>query len=143
MIAHPGVRRLQPTWLLALALAGCSFTTEPAGEVADVRGSWQYSGEQTAPVLTLEGTLNIAAQSGDMVSGQLSWEERDPGGGTLVRGGPVSGRVIGTTDVDFDVLLAGTERRHVGRITRDTIRGAWVEVSSGRNGEFLAVRGAP
>lgn len=135
-------RRLRLALLLPFAVA-CSFSTEPAGEVADLLGTWQYSGEQSAPALTLEGTLSIAAQSGDILSGQLSWEEHDAGGGMVLRGGPVSGRVIGTTDVDFDVLLAGTERRHVGRITGDTIRGAWVEVANGRSGEFLAVRGAP
>lgn len=142
MRRRPRGRPRWPALLLPFAVA-CAFSTEPAGEVADVVGSWQYSGDQTAPALTLEGTLSIAAQSGEMVSGQLSWEEQAPGGGVVLRGGPVSGRVIGTSDIDFDVLLAGTERRHVGRISGDTIRGAWVEVASGRNGEFLAVRGTP
>jgi hypothetical protein len=138
-------RRFGPRALAAVVVLsiGCSLATEPSGEVADVLGDWQYSGDQTAPALTLEGTLSIQNQAGENVSGQLSWQESDGGGVIRSVGGPVSGRVIETTDIDFDVLLSGTERRHVGRIIGDTIRGAWVEVSSGRSGEFLAVRGAP
>jgi hypothetical protein len=140
------VRRLR--WPLRLAAAallatGCSLATDPVGEVADLRGTWRYSGDQTAPALTLEGTLTITAQSADVISGQLSWQEQAAGGGTRTDGGPVSGRVIETTDVDFDVILGAVERRHVGRITGDTVRGAWIELTSGKSGNFLAIRGLP
>ena len=123
--------------------AGCSFATDPSGEVAQVRGTWHYSGDQSAPALTLDGTLIITAQTNDLVSGQISWQEQEVGGGMRTDGGPVSGRVIESTDIDFDVLRSGTERRHVGRITADTIRGAWIEISSGRSGNFLAVKDQP
>jgi len=136
------VRRLALLAPLALS-TGCSFATDPQEEVADVRGTWHYSGDQAAPALTLEGTLTINAQTADVIAGQLSWQEQDPGGGTRVDGGPVSGRVIGLADVDFDVLLPGSERRHVGRISGDSIRGAWIDLLSGRSGEFLAVRSTP
>ncbi len=108
-----------------------------------MRGTWHYSGDQAAPALTLDGTLIISSQAQDVVSGQVSWTEQEVGGGTRVDGGPVSGRVIERSDIDFDVLRAGTERRHVGRITGDTIRGAWVELTSGRSGNFLAVKSTP
>jgi hypothetical protein len=140
------VRSRRRAWLLVaglVALAGCDLSTGPEGEVADVTGSWSYSGEQSAPSLTLEGTLVLASQSGAVIGGQLNWEEHDPQGGVRLDGGPVSGRVIGLADVDFDVLLPGGERRHVGRISADTIRGAWIQTSTGTSGEFLAVRGAP
>jgi hypothetical protein len=127
----------------ALIACGCSFPTDPAGEVADVRGTWHYSGDQAAPALTLDGTLLISTQRDDVISGQLSWQEQGVAGGVRSDGGPVSGRVIEDSDVDFDVLLAATERRHVGRIVGDTIRGAWIEVSSGRSGNFVAVKAAP
>lgn len=126
-----------------LAVAGCDLATEADGPVANVVGSWRYSGQQTAPSLTLEGTLVIGSQSGGVVNGQLTWEERDVQGGLVLDGGPVSGRVIGLEDIDFDVLRTGGDRRHVGRITADTIRGAWIETSSGASGEFLAIREAP
>jgi hypothetical protein len=126
-----------------LIACGCSFPTDPAGAVADVRGTWHYSGDQAAPALTLDGTLLISTQRDDVIGGQLSWQEQGVAGGVRSDGGPVSGRVIEDSDVDFDVLLAATERRHVGRITGDTIRGAWIEVSSGRSGNFVAVKAAP
>lgn len=131
------------TTVVLVVATACSFATGPSGAVADVRGTWHYSGDQAAPALTLDGTMIINSQALDLVSGQVSWTEQEVGGGTRVDGGPVSGRVIEQSDVDFDVLRSGTERRHVGRITGDTIRGAWVELSSGRSGNFLAVKLQP
>ncbi len=130
-------------WAGASAAGACVTTTDPSADVADLRGTWHYSGEQTAPALAMDGTLVIESQSGALITGRLSWEEQAVGGGPRIDGGAVTGRVIDHSDVDFDVLVAGDERRHVGRLTADTIRGAWVQVSSGRSGEFVAVRGAP
>lgn len=129
--------------LALLTIAACSGPTDPAGEVANVRGTWQYSGDQAAPALTLEGTLLINTQDHDVIGGQLSWQEQGAAGGVRSDGGAVTGRVIEDTDIDFDVLMAAAERRHVGRITGDTIRGAWIEVSSGRSGNFIAVKAVP
>ena len=139
------MRTLRVAAALALLFlgVGCDLSTSPNGDVADLEGTWQYSGDQAAPSLTLGGTLLIQSQSGDVVSGQLSWVEADGLGGSLSRGGAVSGLVIETTDVDFDVILPGGNRRHVGSIAGDTIRGAWLEVVSGKSGTFLAVRGTP
>lgn len=128
---------------LLLALAGCVSSTGSSGDVADVRGTWAYDGSQAAPALTLEGSLVISGQQADVVSGQLTWEERDAVGGTRLDGGPVSGRVIERSDVDFDVLLPGGSRRHVARLTADTMRGTWVQLSTGATGSFSAVRGGP
>jgi hypothetical protein len=128
---------------LLVAAAGCNLATEADGPVANVKGSWHYTGQQTAPSLTLEGTLVIGPQAGDVVNGQLTWEERDALGGLVLDGGPVSGRVIALEDIDFDVLRSGGDRRHVGRIAGDTIRGAWIQTSSGASGEFLAIRETP
>jgi hypothetical protein len=127
----------------ALAFCACAQSTDATTDVADLRGTWRFTGDQTAPALTMAGTLVIESQSGDMVTGRLTWEEQAVGGGTRVDGGPVTGRVIDWTDVDFDVLLSSGERRHVGRLSADTMRGAWVQLSTGSSGEFLAVRGAP
>lgn len=131
--------------VMALVTAACVGNAGPSGEVADIRGTWVYSGTQEAPALTLTGTLVIAQQTGDEISGQLSWEERDGLGQTRLDGGPVSGRVIARTDVDLDVFLPGGERRHVGHINvgADTIRGAWLQLAAGVSGAFVAVRGGP
>lgn len=139
----PGARRAVIAGAAATLIAACAATTDPSTDVADLRGTWQYSGEQTAPALTMVGSLVIEAQRGDLLTGRISWEEQAVGGGTRVDGGAVTGRVIDRSDVDFDVFLPGGERRHVARLTADTMRGAWVQLSSGRSGEFVAVRGTP
>lgn len=137
-------------WLQTAVVGGavfvsgaCTLSTEASTDVADLRGTWHFTGDQTAPALAMDGSLVIEAQSGDVVSGRLSWQEQVVGGGTRVDGGPVTGRVIDRSDVDFDVLMAGGERRHVGRLSADTMRGAWVQVSTGSSGAFVAVRGMP
>lgn len=139
----PKSRRAVLVGASAVLVAACASTTDPSTDVADLRGTWQYNGEQTAPALTMVGTLVIEAQQGALVTGRISWEEAAVGGGTRVDGGAVTGRVIDRSDVDFDVFLPGGERRHVARLTADTMRGAWVQLSSGRSGEFVAVRGTP
>jgi hypothetical protein len=58
-------------------------------------------------------------------------------------GGPISGRAIGQSDVDFDVELSSGTRRFVARLVADTISGAWVQVSNSTNGTFRAVRASP
>ena len=130
--------------LVVLALTGCTFSTAPNGPFADLRGTWTFTGQQTAPALQLSGTLVVGSQQGDLVSGQLSFEEHD-GVGTTLRAGPITGRAIDTTDVDFDLLLSNGERRHIGRISsnQDTLQGLWVQMATGTEGVFLAIRTAP
>lgn len=129
---------------VAVMLAGgCESSTGVDGDVADVRGTWAYHGVQSAPSLELTGTLVISGQDGDLVTGTLSWEERDGGGGTTAHGGAITGRVIGQDDIDFDVFAAGGVRRHVARLSETGMDGAWVQVSTGRSGEFTATRAIP
>lgn len=141
-----GRRSLPAFALLAAALllvAGCESSTGVSGDVADVRGTWEYTGVQSAPSLQLSGTLVISGQDGDLVTGSLSWEERDGVGGTTAHAGSISGRVIGQTDIDFDVFAAEGVRRHVARLGTGSMEGAWVQVSTGRSGEFVATREVP
>jgi hypothetical protein len=128
--------------LLAATLA-CDLTS-PEGDAADVRGTWQLTGTQAAPDLDLEGSFSIEEQDGQVIAGSATWNETSPGGGgvTMV-GGPISGRAIGQSDVDFDVTLSSGTRRFVARLVADTISGAWVQVSTSTNGTFRAVRGTP
>lgn len=129
--------------VLAALISGCVDAAGPTTEAADVRGSWRFTADQAAPALQLEGTLMIQSQRGDLLTGTISWEERDGSGVTRLDGGPVTGRVIDRSDVDFDVLMSGGSRRHVARLSTDTMQGSWLQVANGQSGGFRAVRGAP
>ncbi len=127
--------------LLAATLA-CDLTS-PQGDAADVRGTWQFTGTQAAPDLNLEGNFAITEQTGQAIAGSATWNETSSGGGVVMVGGPISGRAIGESDVDFDVTLPSGTRRFVARLVADTIEGAWVQVSNSTTGTFRAVRGTP
>jgi hypothetical protein len=126
-----------------LFAAGCSVPSSSSGDPADVRGEWTFTAEQVSPALTLTGTLSITSQDGDLISGTLSWQESDGAGNTRVDGGPITGRVLGDEDVDFDLLRTGGSRRHVARLLADTMEGNWLQASIGASGEFRAVRDTP
>lgn len=128
---------------LAVALAGCTLSTGPAGSARDVRGSWSYSGTQLTPLLQLEGTLSITDQSGEQVTGTMTWTEQDAVGNVVVRGGSISGTVVESTDIDFDVVLAGETRRHIALLVADTMEGVWAVTTPARSGQFRAVRQVP
>lgn len=131
---------LVPT-VVAIGLAGCVDPAGPTAMAADVRGSWRFTADQAAPPLHLEGTLVIESQRGDLITGTISWEERDGSGVIRLDGGAVTGLVIDRSDVDFDVLMSGGSRRHVARLSTDTMQGSWLQVTNGRSGAFRAVRG--
>lgn len=129
--------------LLALVAAGgCIDTTGVDGEFADLLGPWTYTAQQAAPVRQLTGTLSVNEQVADLISGSLSYTETDGLGGIAVGAGPATGRVIGSTDVDFDVQLSTVTRRHVGRFSAngDTVNGTWVALTGGLSGQFKLVR---
>lgn len=109
-----------------------------------MRGTWTYTGTQAAPARELVGTLVVSNQTGGQISGSLTWEERDGVGGVDVKSSPLSGRVIGLEDTDFDALHIDGTRRHVARISAnaDTMVGAWIATALSRNGSFRAVRSA-
>ncbi len=127
----------------ALAATGCDLASTSVEDPADVRGTWAFTGDQAVPPRDLVGTLTISDQQGDLISGTMSWEERDGGGGITLDGGAVTGRVLGPEDVDFDVIRAAGSRRFLARITADTLVGTWVELVGGRSGDFRAEREQP
>lgn len=123
--------------------AACISTTDNSGPAPDITGAWSYTGTQAAPSADLTGVVTIAAQDGELIGGSATWEESSSGGMVRLIGGQLSGRVIGTADVDFDVLLSDGTRRHVARLTADTMRGSWVQAPGGLTGQFTAVREMP
>jgi hypothetical protein len=137
-------RRVLFASLALLTLAGCALPTGTERDAADVRGEWEFTAEQVAPALTIEGVLRVERQDGDLIVGTASWEERDALGVVRLGGGAVTGRVIGETDVDFDILVGAVARRHVARLAADTMAGSWVQPGSTASGSWRAVRaGAP
>jgi hypothetical protein len=135
-----GGARVALASVLLSATAGCDFTTGPSGPVANLVGEWTLTGSQAAPAFNFAGVLEVTAQDGATISGTASWTEPDGMGGSVATGGPLSGLVIDTTDVDFDLSIDGGERRHVGRIDHDTITGVWLQSPGGKSGQFRLVR---
>ena len=127
--------------LFALAgLMGCSLPTDSNADAADLRGTWTYTGTQASPALQLTGSLVVTNQTADVIAGTLSWTETDGVTEPVLRGGPLNGTVIGSTDVDFAVTPSDGLRRHVARISGDSLVGVWVATGSGRSGTFVALR---
>jgi len=124
-----------------LAFSACALTA-PEGDAADVQGTWEFEGAQVSPALDLEGTFVVTSQNGQAIAGSATWDEAGVSGIVMVNG-PLSGRAIGQEDVDFDVTLSTGVRRFVGRLSADTISGAWVQISTSTNGTFRAVRTSP
>lgn len=148
MTVPTGIRRAARAGGVGLAMimlgaTGCTLTTSSAGDPADVQGEWTFTAEQVTPALTLTGTLSITSQDEDLISGTLTWQESDGLGNVRVDGGPITGRVLGAEDVDFDLLRTGGSRRHVARLTADTMEGNWLQASIGASGGFRAVRETP
>ena len=130
--------------VLAVGVSACTLASEAEGPFVDVVGTWSYTGTQTAPVLSFDGTMSILQQSGGDISGSLTWTERDALDNLQLRGAQIAGRVIGLEDTDFDVVIPEATRRHVARISAngDTIDGVWAAVAASRSGTFRAIRGA-
>ena len=140
MSVHRAIGRASEALTLA-ALCACISVTDGGAAAVNMAGAWQYTGTQTAPGADITGVLTVSSQDGELIGGSVSWEERTGPGATRLLSGALSGRVIGVDDVDFDVLLGDGTRRHVGRITADTIRGTWFQAEGGLTGAFTAIRG--
>lgn len=126
---------------LAAVLAACESPADEGEAPFSFLGTWDYEATQTAPgAATLTGTLVITQQSGPAFDGTLDVVET-PGSRSL--NGPVSGRVLDSSTVDFDAFLDVTARRHFGTVRGDSVQGNWVEGAGGPAGSFAAQRVAP
>lgn len=132
--------------IAALSAAACVGSTDPGKMGALVLGTWSYAGTQGSPsAAQLNGALTFSGQAGAQISGTLDVIEIGAGGLQRRLAGPVSGRTVDSTTVDFDLLLGTVSRRHVGQVRGDSITGTWLETPVGggapsASGTFRASR---
>lgn len=111
-----------------------------------VVGTWNYVATQGSPsAAQLNGSLAFSGQTGAEISGTLDVTEVDAGGASRRLDGPISGRTVDSTTLDFDLLLGDVSRRHVGQVRGDSLTGTWVEtpIDGGlpsASGTFRALR---
>jgi hypothetical protein len=124
-------RLLAVVVVAALWVSACASATDSGPPPVELRGTWQYAAVQTAPSgATIAGVLTVSGQAGKSLSGSIDVTE-DADGHTRRLTGPVSGRALDATTVDFDAFVEGSDRRHVGTVRADTITGEWVDFSGG------------
>jgi hypothetical protein len=110
------------------AAAACFRPTDPGKLGVPVVGSWNYVATQASPsAAQLNGSLAFSGQGGSQISGTLDVIEIGAGGLRRRLAGPVSGRTVDSTTLDFDLLLGDVARRHVGQVRGDSLTGTWVE----------------
>ena len=129
-------------WLAAVALAAaCSTPTDTSATTVSLVGAWRYAGAQTSGTrVTYDGTLTITQQSGRTFSGGLDAQAVSAQGMVTRVNGVVSGRVLSSNSVDFDLQSVDDVRRHVGTISADTLKGSWANGDLSLLGVFTAVR---
>lgn len=134
------------TAIAGLGAMACLGSTDPGKMGVPVLGTWSYTATQGSPsAAQLSGALAFSSQTGAQISGTLDVVETGVGGLQRRLAGPVSGRTVDSTTVDFDMLLGAVSRRHVGQVRGDSITGTWVEtpVDGGvpsASGSFRAAR---
>ncbi|MGH7701377.1 MAG: hypothetical protein ACREMJ_12770 [Gemmatimonadales bacterium] len=138
------MKRLVHCLAVVALVAACDQPMSGSGAPPVVLGgAWEYDAVQTSPVAAvLTGTLDVTGQQGADFEGTLEATETEGQGGVRQLAGPVSGRALDAATVDFDAYFGLSGRRHLGTVTADTIRGAWVEIAGAEasSGSFVAVR---
>lgn len=132
--------------LLPAFSVACTDSTEPCGTPVRVAGTWAYRALQTTPATaTISGTLRLMTSACGQFTGSLDATEVDVSGGTTRMVGDVSGSLVDSTTVEFDVFLPARSRQHLAVFRGDSLQGDWFEpASGGANGSFVARRqGAP
>lgn len=125
-----------------LAMLGCTSATDENDTTIDLIGSWTYAATQSGSSVRIDGTLVIDEQNGASFTGEFTGHLRDAQGEITNIDGIASGRSFGDDAIDFDLILAGLERRHVGRLARpDSIDGTWAQQNgNSTSGAFTLTR---
>lgn len=127
----------------ALLLLGCEAPLATCDPEISVRGTWRYSAVQDAPAAArIGGTLEISAESCEGFQGRLDLLEDNLLGGTRRIAGPVSGRVVSATTLQFDAFVAVVPRQHIAALRADTLEGNWVAVGGGSSPSVTGSFGA-
>jgi hypothetical protein len=133
--------------LASVAAVACLGATDPGKMGVPVVGSWNYVATQSSPLAAqLNGALAFSGQTGAEISGTLDVIEVSAGGASRRLSGPVSGRTVDSTTLDFDLILGDVTRRHVGVVKGDSLTGTWVETpldggAPSASGTFRASKG--
>ena len=140
-----GAQRAWAT-LALVGAAACGGTTDPGASGTPVVGSWSYAGQQLSPAATtLTGVLTFNSQTGAQIAGSLDVVETDARGLQRRLAGPLAGRTADATTLDFEIVLGAASRRHVGRVSRDSLTGSWIETGTNglptASGTFRAAHG--
>jgi hypothetical protein len=127
-----------------LALGGCDSPTGRGPEIVPwLQGSWEYAATQTAPSLRMSGTLTIAQQAGDSISGSIEYIEVDAQGNGRARVNMFTGRVRNGRDVTIDAYVGNRTRTHLGTLEGDSIAGDFelpINDNQSYSGSFFARR---
>ena len=128
--------------VLFVTASGCSDAVVPCDTPVPVAGTWAYQAQQTAPAsATITGTLRFSGTACGQFTGSLDASVLDASGGTARIAGDVSGSLVDSTTVEFDVLLPGRSRQHLAVLRSDSLKGDWFEPSAGgASGSFVARR---
>jgi hypothetical protein len=137
--------RLSAFLVMAVAVAACvPPTTEPAG-VTPLEGLWDLNGQSASGSGgAVQGTWTVRSTSAVGFAGSYDVIEATSGGGQRRLTGAVTGRMVSATTTEFDVIVIGSTRRHIGTLRADTVRGSWFDVSQSgaveATGSFRAIR---
>ena len=127
---------------LAVIVGACSeVVTQLDGDTA--AGSWEYSGTQEIPQsAVLSGSLSLYAVSSSPAAfeGGASLSEVAPNGQLRELHGIAGGSIYSDSIVDFDIVVLGIARRHVGILRGDSIAGSWLSADGGAAGGKFNMR---
>ena len=132
--------------MFALGLSSCVGATDTGKTGASVTGRWSYVASQSSPsTASLQGALTITNQTGSGVGGSLDFVETDSRGVQRRLAGPVNGHTVDSLTLDFEQIVDGMTRRHVGSVKKDSITGTWIELPTAggaisASGSFRAKR---
>ena len=129
---------------LVIFAACLSNSSGPEG-VVPVAGNWNYTAQQSSGGIgNSTGTMALTSESLTAYSGTMDVLETVVGSTSRRIAGPISGRLVSGTSVDFDVTLGAVHRQHIGMLAGDTIAGSWFEMGAGggvsAGGTYKAVR---
>jgi len=140
MVARRGITAAA-SLALAFACVSCASSTAPGGASVNLLGRWHYQGTQTSgATIAYDGTVTVTQQSASKFNGDFDAQASTAQGGVVRVSGIVAGVLVTTTSVDFDLNLGDDVRRHVGKISGDSITGAWANDDLSSLGNFTMVR---